>query len=1700
MITSLDTQSWGPILRDGNAQFVKVPSGDIYVVSNIRPSTGDFVVLKSNAVPPDPGPGNSFSSIATVSLNGSTTNFDPVAVYDATSSLPLLHIIGLVTNTNPKLTDLVKFTINLASYQVTGPITLISGSNLQSTYDICVLTGEGANHKLVAVSANNPVSPALFQSPINSVSIANSVLTVTTSNSFYIGQLVELNGLSNAPFLNGYKAEVTTSSSNQFTALFYYQDIEEAHIVSNSSYEVTATDLTQWESDIKVMDPETGFILTKVGENPSTYEYTVSSGVYQFNSYYANKPVLISYNKFFTNSSDVGTATPLFSGESLISFRLDSADNLVNNSLEVIINTPTRDGDTIDSVSIISPDSTNAEVYYQSHPKLISPNSQMLFSFYRINLNQIGSSYVWDTSPTLLTQFKGDYTGNRLTAQIDGLGNRYLNQTYYTSSTHPEGLVGNIILGKSNSSTGNTWEFHITYGSNINGSIVQGTLCLSYTQGLTLVYLLEPFDTANSTSHPASYPLHIGSISNSMVFTDIGAYNGQYLTWLRGSKSIIDDVSLWTIIGERRNLSPSSELHLVSANYPYTTTVSHASSYWQNASVVDYSGTNPVILSSVVSNPSINQYVAGTNGVYSFNKEYASISITGISLIGGVLTVTGTNISNLSLGMNVVFSNLTYATYLNNEVVTVVYIDTTNSTFVSNFSHGDDPEHADNGLVGRPISFNYEYISSVSPVYISDFNVPPIASLTSESTTVYRNSPMLLDATGSVDKDNDSMEFIWSNNSPNVSNISITPTEASGISKLEVGAEIGGGAQSFNIGVAVIDTYSDGTPRHNAYPVTNIQIDNAGIVSATSNIPLATRENLMLYGIALTPPSSVTFGYITGLVASVSSLNITGNILTADTTSEVFGVGQVIEFLGFSNFTFLNGTTSIINAVGYTTPPTYFRTNYPHSNTVGTDTGTAVYPPNYTYYVKLTYVNPVGESAASAEYSYTPGAGNLLIVNSPPALGNAQYYNVYMSTASENEQLQNSSPIPLGTNFTLPVTGTSSGRYSPTASTAFIVSLNDKILTTVSSSGTSFTASTLGVLSSLPSTTVVGYAIPQYQFSNMTINVPYNAPPTIVFPSSTWGNSTPQINVGRNVEITIGESAPYPITFTGMSDIDDYPTYTWQQTSGTPVYILGETSSTLTIQTNGANINGETLGFNLVINDGVNPSVSSSFNVVVASYDFTSMDTKQISRSLWSGTISQRNSSQTWGTQDTSTIYSNFINAKVFPVEGSNSRYLVVSNYSVFVYGLENSDQLVIRKILPLNGSLIVDAVITEDDYALVIDSNHRLLRYSPVSTLNTDNPDTIIDLSDFTSMIFTGLLSTNSHANERVIALYGPNGCLLLQVANDTLEVTGSYELTISSNLIFGSNDVQFIRLVNVESVNHGQVLIGTKATVNGVITTYESLINLNQNKVLGVWDAFNLKNQFVTTGEILFDPISPYSGYPIAPVQNVPVVSYASTIPQVTISWEQERPDLMSSYNVEYAVQSICNTVVDSSLQYNNTPNFNADLGVVDNYSTATITQVGVASNVLTVTCSNDFVPGKEVFLSGLYYATFLNGITVTILAATSTYFTANFTHSNYSVTSDFGLAKELLNQILTYTSSTPGINQYSVSPSGVYMFNSSQENHSLTISYRSNFNLLHTVNSGIIETLSIPIPYGTYIFRLKALSLDGNSGYSNTQTISI
>jgi len=674
----------------------------------------------------------------------------------------------------------------------------------------------------------------------------------------------------------------------------------------------------------------------------------------------------------------------------------------------------------------------------------------------------------------------------------------------------------------------------------------------------------------------------------------------------------------------------------------------------------------------------------------------------------------------------------------------------------------------------------------------------------------------------------------------------------------------------------------------------------------------------------LTPTDAVVWrggSYYSTDFSVVTGFSITNDVLTINAIND-FSSGQEIALYGFTGSPYLNGNTVTV----LTSTSTQFTANFTHTNTV------SISPPS------------TGFAAA-----LIPG---LLTLN---------------ASGSTDASLD-----PLGYTW--------SDSFSPAA---------DIVITPSGPFATLFIADAVGPeflsFHVYASVTDLVYSHPP-SVASTRIFTPANVPPTITF-------SSPTINVVRNALVTLS-----PV-YTGLTDPDDVPTYLWVQTSGTPITVVnGYSNSTLEIDTGGVIITGETLTFSVTANDGINPAVTASITVNVEPYLFSQgEDTLQLSRSIWTGTISQRNTVQAWGNLDISVFYTDLQSIKRISVLDGTDRYILISPYSVMVYGLYPNSPIAVLLYVCLtpNNTLIQDAVHTEEDYTLVLDNTNTIYQFSASPVIYNDNPSAAIDLSDISSLSFVDMnqdnsvhiLSTVSFGGNRVLTISGEQGALLLQVNTNSLAVGGFLELTTADHFLYGADKVQFVRWVGLENLRTGTVLLGTIANntaeitkieiaegspadpsalivtaintfVSGNVvvlsglqnakflngqefviisatstqfivstnfssyvstpdtglavsqnsgTTYETLINLGQGRIIGTWDKSKLINQFVNSGEILFDPDSTYAGRLIPPILLPPTLTITNNVGLVTITWVQERSDLCTGYVVEYSFDNL-------------------------------------------------------------------------------------------------------------------------------------------------------------------------------------------------
>lgn len=356
-----------------------------------------------------------------------------------------------------------------------GPFVIAASvaSRVRGAYDIGVLDTQNT---IVAASLTDPaITMPPLQATIQSVSIDANLLTVnvaTMTTPFIQNQWVLLDNLINATFLNGAVVLVETITPTYFTAIF-----------QNANYPLT---------------------------------------------------------------SDSGQALAV--GSSLFAVELDKTTNLpVTNTATILASSPSRSGDTFDGVSLLV-SGVSVDLYYQSHPKNITFKDQV-FSINHVGRNSpatvgFGDSFgysfggfgmggtpstgfgynfgfgfglsqygTWDSEPQVLTTFTARYTDGRLTVVQSADGTRFLSLTYWTQLNHPEGIIGNVLMGVQNGAS--AWFFHPTFGTTAGGSIIQSAVSCSRNNAVNLTYLLQPFDPVNNPENnqdtPASGPstLHL---------------------------------------------------------------------------------------------------------------------------------------------------------------------------------------------------------------------------------------------------------------------------------------------------------------------------------------------------------------------------------------------------------------------------------------------------------------------------------------------------------------------------------------------------------------------------------------------------------------------------------------------------------------------------------------------------------------------------------------------------------------------------------------------------------------------------------------------------------------------------------------------------------------------------------------------------------------------------------------------------------------------------------------------------------------------------------------------------------------------------------------------------------------------------------------------------------------------------------------
>ena len=91
-----------------------------------------------------------------------------------------------------------------------------------------------------------------------------------------------------------------------------------------------------------------------------------------------------------------------------------------------------------------------------------------------------------------------------------------------------------------------------------------------------------------------------------------------------------------------------------------------------------------------------------------------------------------------------------------------------------------------------------------------------------------------------------------------------------------------------------------------------------------------------------------------------------------------------------------------------------------------------------------------------------------------------------------------------------------------------------------------------------------------------------------------------------------------------------------------------------------------------------------------------------------------------------------------------------------------------------------------------------------------------------------------------------------------------------------------------------------------------------MSKQQIIGTFDKSKLRNQFVETGEIMFDPADPYAGGPTPPTLLPITTTTLGGNVNIVLTWQMIRPDLISSYTVALATTTNIALIVPTTAPY--------------------------------------------------------------------------------------------------------------------------------------------------------------------------------------
>ena len=189
-------------------------------------------------------------------------------------------------------------------------------------------------------------------------------------------------------------------------------------------------------------------------------------------------------------------------------------------------------------------------------------------------------------------------------------------------------------------------------------------------------------------------------------------------------------------------------------------------------------------------------------------------------------------------------------------------------------------------------------------------------------------------------------------------------------------------------------------------------------------------------GISVTPPCTYNMVKVTA-----TDYQIAAPVQSAPTTASTGG-----SLAGNTYYYVVTATTSAGQTTASGQQAITSDTDSPPTNGALTSTSGGTLAAT-TYYVRSTWVTASGQTTGATETSLAVAADNVLNVAAPASPpSNATGWNVYVSTSSGTETLQNSSPLGTTTAWVEPTTGLVTGASLPSSNTAWLTSTNENVI------------------------------------------------------------------------------------------------------------------------------------------------------------------------------------------------------------------------------------------------------------------------------------------------------------------------------------------------------------------------------------------------------------------------------------------------------------------------------------------------------------------------------------------------------------------------------------------------------------------------------------------------------------------------------